>query len=183
MVIKFSEDQIDDALARAEFGLQKYHWLQDNVWKRDVSTDAAFQRAFNGFYRVRRDIGWRKVYFGLMEEGKRSAVGFRYALETLRAATGRIEASYSSKLVATLDPGQPVIDRFVLRNFGLHLPYPEEADRLAKTLQVHSDLCEAYRRLMGSPTGISIIARFRERYPSAQITDLKRVDLVLWQIR
>src|SRR5690606_33727520 len=117
------------------------------------SRDAVFQRRFNGFYRVRRDAEWREEYFRLMEESKAGGVHFTHVLRTLHAATGRYEASFASKLVATLAPTQPVIDRFVLENFDLRLPYPYQKGREMRILQVHAELCAKYGALLASDVG------------------------------
>lgn len=178
-----SEMEIEAAVVRIGVGLRKYLWLQTEVGRRDVSRDAVFQRRFNGFYRVRRDAEWREAYFRLMEESKAGGVHFAHALRTLHVATGRYEASFASKLVATLDPTQPVIDRFVLENFGLRLPYPYQKDREIRILQVHAELCAKYGTLLASDVGRLISQKVEERYPGTGISDLKRVDLVLWQHR
>jgi hypothetical protein len=36
---------------------------------------------------------------------------------------------------------------------------------------------------MTSPDGVKIRNTFDERYPDAKIMDIKKIDLVLWQIR
>jgi len=118
-----------------------------------------------------------------MEESKSSDVNFTQVLRALHAATGRYEASFASKLVATLDPTQPVIDRFVLENFGLRLPYLYQKDRETRILQVHAELCAKYEALLASDVGRLIREKVEARYPGTGISDLKRVDLVLWQHR
>lgn len=178
-----TETEIEAAVGRIGVGLRKYLWLQTEVGRRDVSRDATFQRRFNGFYRVRRDAEWRERYFRLMEESKRGGAHFAQVLRTMHAATGRYEASFASKLVATLDPTQPVIDRFVLENFGLRLPYPYQKNRETRILQVHAELCAKYEALLASDVGRLIREKVEARYPGTGISDLKRVDLVLWQHR
>jgi hypothetical protein len=118
-----------------------------------------------------------------MEASKVQAITFSQALRTLRELTGRIEASFASKLVATLDPNKPVVDKFVLDNFGLRLPYYSTDNRESKTIQVYSQLCRKYEGLMACPIAHIICANFAKMYPWANITDLKKVDFVLWQIR
>ena len=175
--------EIEVAVGRIGVGLRKYLWLQAEVGRRDVSRDATFQTRFNGFYRVRRDAEWRGKFYRLMEDAKVSGVEFAEALRALHSATGRYEASFASKLVATLDPGRPVIDRFVLENFGLRLPYPYQADRERRILEVYAELCARYEALLASEVGRLICERVESPYPGAGISDLKKVDLVLWQHR
>src|SRR5262245_53339545 len=109
-----SSMQIDSALPRIAPGLQKYCWLQEQLLKRDVSSDPEYQRRFVGFYRVRRELAWRESFFELLESRKTQGLQFSEGLRRLADATGRIEASFASKLVASIDPDQPVIDSVVL---------------------------------------------------------------------
>lgn len=182
-MIKLTESQIDVAVARTAPGLSKYLWLQENLHSCDVSRDATFQRRYNGFYRVRRNEEWRSFYFRLMEDSKETGSDFGQALRAIWQATGRFEASFSSKLVASLDPSVPVVDRVVLENFGLSLPYGYVADRERKILQMYSELNARYEALLASHLGLLIRSKFTAKHPHADITDLKKVDLVLWQHR
>ena len=178
-----SQAEIDQALERVEPGLAKYTWIMENVQRCDVSADAVFQRRFNHFYRVRRGATWQAPYYTLMEQAKTRPTTFAEALVALAAESGRVEASFASKLVATLDSSQPVIDQHVLRNFGLRMPYPQKANRVGKVIELHAELRRRYGRLLGSDAGRAICERFRLRFPTADISDLKRIDLVLWQRR
>jgi hypothetical protein len=178
-----SVPEIQKALERLADGLRRYQWLQDKVSKCDVTTDPEFQRRFNAFYRVRRNAEWRSEFFALMEKSKSSGTNFSGALQTVHRSTGRIEASFTSKLVATLDPSKPVIDKFVFRCFKLRLPNWGSANREEKTIELYGQLCLKYDGFTKSPDGVKIRNMFDERYPDAKITDIKKIDLVLWQIR
>jgi hypothetical protein len=175
--------EIQKALERLAVGLGRYQWLQAKILKCDVTTDSEFQRSFNAFYRVRRNAEWRGAFFALMEKSKSGGINFSEALRSLRSSTGRIEASFASKLVATLDPSKPVIDKFVLHSFQLRLPNWGSADREENTIELYGQLCLKYDDLMMSPDGVKIRNMFDERYPNAKIMDIKKIDLVLWQIR
>jgi hypothetical protein len=85
--------------------------------------------------------------------------------------------------VATLDPSKPVIDRFVLEYFELRLPRRGLPDRERKTIDLYYDLCDKYRVFIQSPTGKMIRDLFDSRHPCSEISELKKIDLVLWQIR
>jgi hypothetical protein len=132
---------------------------------------------------VRRSFEWQREFFALMEKSKGGDVAFSEALRTIHRSTGRIEASFTSKLVATLDASKPVLDKFVLGHFRLRLPAWSLADREDATIEVYDRLRLEYDRLTASPEGLKIRDMFDEMYPDAQITDIKKIDLVLWQIR
>jgi RHS repeat-associated protein len=132
---------------------------------------------------LRRGSQWRSVYFGLLESAKAKGIDFPGALKEINCRTGRIEASFASKLVATLDPSKPVIDRFVLEHFELRLPRWGLSDREARTIDLYYDLCYKYRAFIQSPTGMMIRELFDSRHPCSEVSELKKIDLVLWQIR
>jgi hypothetical protein len=176
-------DEIHTALGRMERGLDRYVWLQRHVRLCDVSTNEEFQRSFSGFYRVRRNFQWRSAYFRLLETSKVKGIDFPQALKEINGRMGRIEASFVSKLVATLDPSKPVIDKFVLEHFELHLPRWGLSDRQTKTIDLYNDLCDKYSAFLQSPTGKIIRELFDSRYPCSEISELKKIDLVLWKTR
>lgn len=174
---------VDGALPRIEAGLRKYCWIQDNFLQCDVSRDRTFQKRFNGFYKVRRNAEWQRHYYQLMDAAKQHPQTYAETLHALRQATGSMEPSFASKLVATLDPEKPIVDKYVLSNFGLRLPYHNAVGREYQTVQVYAELCRRYEALMGTPIAGVIYRRFAEAYPWAHISDLKKIDLVLWQTR
>lgn len=175
--------QVQLALSRIERGLTTYLWLQRQVRACDVSKNEEFQRRYSGFYRVRRDFKWRLGYFSLLESSKLKGIEFPEALGEINRHCRRIEASFASKLVATLDPSKPVIDKFVLEYFELRLPRWGVQGREVKTIDLYNKLCVKYRDLMQNPSGKLISELFDVRYPDAEVSDLKKIDLVLWQIR
>ena len=122
MKVPLKREHIDSALGRCGQPLAKYLWLQQQLHAVDVSRDQAYQRAFNSFYRVRRNAEWQTTFFNLMERVKRRKPGFRNLLAAIRESTGRLEVSFASKLLVTLDPSNPVIDSVVLKNLGIRLP-------------------------------------------------------------
>jgi hypothetical protein len=182
-VITLTETAVNRALPKIEAGLHKYCWIQDNFQQCDVRRDQNFQRRYSGFYKVRRGSEWRRQYYELMQMSKGQKITYPQALRAMIDRTNRIEASFTSKLIATLDATKPVVDKFVLNNFGLHLPFHYAANREPKTIQVYDELCRKYEDLMGHPIAGMICDKFVQMYPWANITDLKKVDLVLWQTR
>jgi hypothetical protein len=182
-VLRPTKQDVESALTRLKDGLTKYLWLQRSVLRRDVSVDAEFQRKFDGFYRVRRPLEWRREFFLLMEHSKSKPIEFADALRAIAATTGRTEASFASKLVATLDPSKPVVDKFVLVNFGLRLPTVGKSDRNDRVVDLYKLLCRKYEEMLRSDAGILMVQMFDKRYLHTDLTPLKKVDLILWQLR
>ena len=142
-----------------------------------------FQRKFDGFYRIRRNPEWQATYYQLLASRLSTGIEFRDALNFMLEATGRFEASFMSKLVATIHPLKPVIDSVVLENVGLALPVANAPDRIERICSIHEALEARFHAFLAAEPGRFLVERFRELYPEANITEVKMLDLVLWQIR
>ena len=171
------------ALPRVAPGLARYEWLQQQVATTDTSTDLDFQRAFNGFYRVRRNAGWRGEFYAVLELEKAAPRGFEWVFDELLTRLGRYEASFASKLAATVDTDLPVVDAIVLSNLGLRLPYGGARRRKERIFAVYRSIVAWYQKALGSHAGKCAVALFDAAYPENRIGDLKKLDLIVWQIR
>jgi hypothetical protein len=113
----------------------------------------------------------------------RVSSGLENVLHGLHETTGRWEASFASKLLATADPTAPVIDSVVLKNVGLRLPTSTSRDRGTRIVAVHRTLGAMLQEFLTTRNGVYLLERFRAAYPHADITAMKMLDLVLWQTR
>ena len=186
MPINLSSKQISAAIPNVREGLDKYRWLQRQVGSGGAfHQDLSFRRRFNHFYRVRRGPEWQEHFYELMGSARGKGLTFEFVLNDLRQATSRFEASFSSKLYATINPAAPVIDSIVLRNVGLRLPYVGAADRSARICQVHAALSSIFDAYLNTRDGAFLVGEFDHAYPFAkdELTAQKKLDLVLWQTR
>lgn len=183
MMAELTRTQIEEALPRVARGLEQYLWLQDHRDSGDILTDPVYRKRFNGFYRVRRATEWQDMFYRLLQRKRAQPVTFGQVLRALHRATGRHEASFASKLVATIRPEMPVIDSVVLKNLGLSLPRYNAPNRLARLDRLHKTIASSFRAFLRTERGRYLVKRFREEYPHARISKVKMVDLVLWQTR
>lgn len=161
-------------------GLKHYAEIMKRVRETDVSKDADFQRVFNGFYKVRRNEEWRKCYYQLFEKMKTEYATFEDILDSLYKSTGRIEASFASKMLATLHPNQPIWDKYVIHN--LELEVSEKS--LDVAVDVYEKMVEWYGQYIRSLNGQQCIKKFDKILPGyAWISDVKKVDYFLWGLR
>lgn len=183
-MIRLDKAAIDRTLPLVAAGLEKYCSLQTALATTDVAQDRAFQTRFNAFYRVRRDSAWQSAFYHLLQLSKSNRQSFADALRALHAATGRVEGSFASKLVASVDPDMPVIDAFVLKNLGLRLPRAGPVEtRLARTIELHDRIRRIFSDYLDADAGRYLVARFEESYPGRRITRVKMLDLILWKAR
>lgn len=183
-MINLTPEQIDCALPRVENGLKQYISLQDDLRNFDVSKNRDYQRRFNHFYRVRRGTEWQSYFYKLLQDKKNTETGFAEILNAIYEKTDRYESSFASKLVATIDPNKPVIDKFVLANVGLALPYAAAKNRQERILLTYENLTVQFEIFLNnSENGRYLVNRFREQFPKYSVTEIKMVDFVLWQTR
>lgn len=184
MPISLSKHQIEKALVALQPGLQKYLLIQRQVSGGAVVCETAeFKKRFNGFYRIRRGAAWQQAFYSVFAKGFTTDVDFASVLRDLCQLTGRWEASFASKLVATFCPTEPVLDSVVLKNVGLRLPYASSMNRAAAICTIHETLGSTMRGYLESADGMFVVSAFRSKYPTAAISEMKILDLVLWQTR
>jgi hypothetical protein len=183
----YTEDQIKAAIRNAGPGLQKYLEIMALFPKVDVSKDRDFQTKFNGFYKIRqRSPEFYQAYYTFLEKHKsqKNVPAFTETLESF-VKFGEMVFSFASKLLATLDPNLPVWDQYVLEN--LEMEAPEQ--RLAKETRIqlagkkYAEIIREYDDFSPGEEGRKWIKWFDEQYPDVNITPVKKIDLILWQLR
>jgi hypothetical protein len=177
--------QIEEAIKRAEPGICQYLEIMELLPKVNVASDRDFQRRFNRFYRVlKRPPDWYEVYFSFMQQRKAAVPTFNETLDHLWIVLGRCEPSFYSKLVATLDPAQPIWDAFVLQNTGTKRPSYVSKNKLAEAKAAYQSIRTWYGQFLSSVDDKFVISVFNRKVREyALITDVKKLDFVLWQTR
>jgi hypothetical protein len=183
-VILLDDKSVIEALSKVQPGLQKYLHIRNLIYNVDVSKNADFKQAFNGFYRMRqRPQLFYDTFYRFMEENKYHSPTFEQALTFLFEELDRVEASFSSKLVATINPELPIWDSIVLKNLGKKAPAYYRKNRLQETLELYDDIVKWYESYLKTEEANNIIQFFDETYPNTGLTNVKKIDFVLWQVR
>lgn len=166
-------------------GIAKYLFLRQQLFATNVAEDQNFQKAFNGFFRMRRRTeAYYADYYAYLQEHKRSGVAFSDALTFLYQRHGRLEMSFVSKMVALVDPTYPIWDSVVTKgHFGITAPYAKAKNRLQKGIEKYKQYCHCYDTYMKTSDAKAKIAEFEKQFPNTGITDVKKVDFILWQER
>jgi len=145
--------KILEAIARARKGISQYLEIMALLPAVDVSSDQDFQRKFNAFYRIRqRPREWYQKYYHLMQLLKESKPSFEEVLDQLHSAMGRYEPSFSSKLVATLDPEQPIWDKYVLKNTHTKIPSYTSGEKFEQAKCAYESIQRWYRQFLFTNT-------------------------------
>ncbi|SFT36186.1 hypothetical protein SAMN02910301_0698 [Lachnospiraceae bacterium XBD2001] len=165
-------------------GLDRYQYIMEHVMTTDIASDAEFQRLFNGFYIVRRNEKWRKVYYSYFESIKHKNPTFDEILTYLYENTGNLEPSFSSKMLASINPTKPIWDRYVVQNLNIKLTGATNEQRLQNAITLYSEMENWYSSFLESADGITCVKEFNHYLPDyAWISDIKKVDAILWSIR
>lgn len=163
--------------------LEKYAEIIDQVHSVNVATDVAFQRKFTYFYKVRRDEEWRKTFFRLFEECKgMDDLTFEYILRTIYEMTGRIEASFSSKMFAALHTQMPIWDRIVLEKLRMKPgAYQDKEKRLKEAVDIYHQIEYWYQGFLQSESSRDFIEAFDTVFPEyREFSDVKKIDFLIW---
>ena len=172
-----------DRLA-ASIGLDKYQYIMGQVNNTNVATNTDFQRTFNGFYIVRRNEHWRNCYYEYFESVKNGNPTFESIITYLCEHTGNIEPSFSSKMLATIFPEKPIWDRYVVQNLNMQLTGTTKEEKLKNAIILYANMEKWYIDFLNSEKGKECIKEFDSILPDyKEISNIKKIDSVLWSIR
>lgn len=179
------EDAIFKRLIGRADDLERYAQTIADLQHTDVTSDTLYQRRFNALYGVRRNAQWREIFYAMLERSKgQPELDFRSILIELHDKTGRVEASFTSKLIATINPTKAIYDSVVLSNLGLRPPTSKGCEKIAEVVRNYDTIQSHLDPLVRSDRFPRLRQRFDETFPQFEaFTDLKVLDLMIWQMR
>ena len=170
-------------LEKIKRGIEKYIRIMDLIRETDVSENDEFQHLFNGFYQVRRNEEWRKVFYSFMEERKDAAPSIEEILTFLANNTPRksVELSFASKMLHTIDSNYPIYDKKVASFLKLEGPvvsWSNEA-KIEHQVKNYNAIIAWYQTSRAK----SLIHLFDEIVPEyrTKIGDVKKIDFIIWR--
>lgn len=171
-----------EALQKKKKAMHRY---ADIMAMADDPGSAVFQKRYCGFYRVRRNAAWRSEYFRLMETLQQQGnASFAEILQQLYQSAGQVEASFSSKLLATLNDDMPIWDSMVLTALQLRLTGSRASERLANAVILYDQICRWYQAFLQTETAKDWVRRFDCEFPEfASFSRTKKTDYILWASR
>lgn len=184
-ILAIRRDRILRGMRKRKNAIARYDCLVNSLHSSNVANDATYQRVFIGYYGVRgRNDEWRRDFFGILEREKNNeSVCFSALLEELWGKVQKVELSFTSKLIATIDPNRPVYDSNVEDCLGLDGPKPhmpvEERKRCA--IEAYDSLTTQTSAMINGTAFLDFRESFDEEFPEFRhFTDIKKLDLYLW---
>jgi hypothetical protein len=191
---QFTKEKIENALLRLSY-VGQYKHLMDLFPQGDVSKNGEFQEKYEEFYMLKRKPEeFRKAYFVYMQKQRENKeLKFKDVLEHLftvkQNGKVKVEASFAAKLLHTINPKFPTWDYWIGKNFKIKIPLSnnnnDKARQIEKAIELYDQLIDKFDGYRKSENGKKLLAAFDNAFPGFKntITDTKKIDLVLWQMR
>lgn len=167
---------------KVKLGIEKYIKIMNDFRQTNVSQNLDFQKLFNGFYQVRRNAEWRRCFYSFMEDKKDTKIGIQDVLTYLYKNTpqNRIELSFSSKLLHTINPDFPIYDKKVADFLKLDNLFNNKTQQEKLNYQIHNyeKITDWYKR----PQAQNLVLSFDSLFPeyANKIGNVKKIDFIIW---
>ena len=164
--------------------LEKYCWLEENLYKCDLSTDTEYQRRFVHYYRMRFvSKEYKRAFFNLFEQIKNDqSTSFEKIARELYLIDEKHEFSFITKMLHTIDTSRPIYDSQVNAALKLRTYQPDFEKRLKKDKEILSRISDQYRILMSSPEVIELQEEIDLKIAPKTISTEKKLDFILWAL-
>lgn len=165
--------------------MNTYRWLQEELYRRDVSSDQEYRKKFSGYYRMRFVTEkYRDAFFDLFEKMKHEQEPtFKAVSYALYEVDQKHEFSFISKMLHTLDPHKPIFDSQVCEVLQLRHYYQSSFEsKVQQDEKALVCISDAYEEMKASE-GVNKMLMHIDRYtPGYQMTDEKKMDFILWAL-
>lgn len=168
-------------------GINKYLNIITCV-KEDIDNfnDEKFQKLYKGFYRMRRNKEFCNKYFKIgYEQIKNSEISFDILFDNIKQINNKNEASFSSKLLHTINNKKPILDKKVLINLNL---YSEYIKKNSDKKEIYKSIERFYYELLKEDFARDWIVQFDTlltnviKIDKNVISDVKKIDFILWKM-
>lgn len=180
-----------------DFGIKVYERIMQEFDSNiPLNENVVFMGLFDVFYRLQQerkpfsDINKRLKFFEIFEEFKKeknkgTAVTFKQILEKISSITGACEKTFASKIYHTLYIDKPILDSEVAKHFKISSTTAGSSrmGKISNADKNYLEYCSKFDEYRLSDEGREMIKEFNKKYPSAVISDIKKIDFILWQDR
>ncbi|MCL2822165.1 MAG: hypothetical protein FWD86_03075, partial [Firmicutes bacterium] len=117
--------QVENTIKSVRFSkyVKRYQYLMSNLFCVDVSSCQEFQKTYNCFFQLRRNLDYRRIHFDFLQQNKSNGnIDFEQILIFLSAIQGSMEASFATKMLSIINTDMPVWDSKVIAklNSGIY---------------------------------------------------------------
>lgn len=167
-------------------GVDKYLSIMNDLHEVNVSSTKgeSFRKRYCNFYRMnRRSIEFKKSYFKIFENFKiKNTDDFDLVLDKIAETNNRIEASFSSKMIASINANKPLWDSIILSNLEIKLSkYSSSYERSVKIKQVYKELEGNYKNFLKTKSAKNWLNLFDKKIGKTSISNTKKIDFIIWQ--
>lgn len=171
-----------------QLGFNNYEYLMKN--KKHINTPK-YQKKFDSFYRIRRNADWRKVYYDyFLKNFDNKSITFRdiiyYLFDNLpktKNGNEMVEASFSSKMLHTINPEMPILDNNVLKNMNLSIKGNTPEDKRENAIEVYKIICNRYKKFEKTTDYNDIEKLFDDSFPNFKnLSKAKKIDWFMYGV-
>ena len=163
--------------------LRKYKYVTGALFNLEVSADYTFQKAYCDLYKFDGySEKFKTEFFFALEEMKNMCdISFREAFERLRSIENKNEMAAASVLVHTISPRFAIWDDKLAKElFQIEIPEPD--DSVERYCKRYNDFSDKYYDYTNSAEGGELVKAFDTRFPNAEVPDVIKVGIVIWQL-
>ena len=178
-------ENIDNILTKEAIKhFKDYYYLLDTLQKVNVAENMEYQRKYKGYWVMGRlSEKYYKKYFELLETNKRNKnISLDYIVKELNVIDGKIQFSFSSKLIHMINNDKPIYDSKISTFYKLPqwkgTDYDERVDKINK---IYDFLLKEDKRIKDDMLLNLSINKVRNRYDLDEVfTDEKVIDSIIW---
>ena len=170
-------------------GLEKYQSIMNRYNEsNEISSSDDFQKSFRKFYGMNRagfSADCYKEYFKLLDKARvNKDIDFKFVLQRLHEKSGKKHFSFTTKLLATVNPSLPVWDRKVREylNYKYDLKFKASFKDVESCEQEYKRYCNWFIEFLKTDEAKKHIDEFDKKIPNLKITKMKKIDLMFWQM-
>lgn len=182
----FSLETMSEVIKSKEMrvGVEKYlNVMQLYRSSENLYNAPSFKTKYIGFYRMlKKSQLWYDTYFGYMNNLKENKeITFDEIFDFLYDKFGKNEASFSSKLLHTINNDMPILDQNVLINLGLFKKYM--TNKYNKK-EIYKEIQIKYAELLQDSKINMALEIFDNEFEDVkdQISRTKKLDFILWKL-
>jgi len=166
-------------------GLPLYFDIMAKVPTDDFCSPS-FRTRFNSFYRVmKKTPEWYNAFYSVFKDCRTDPMSYEEVLTSVFLKTGEVDHSFCSKIVATLDPNKPILDKYVLQWMGISPNEPKDKmQRIEYYARIYDLVEREYNAHFSDENLIADFERFDRLIPEGKnLTLTKKLDFMLWSLR